>query len=214
MLNKLKYSLCFICSIILCNSNEILFKMNSNLNWSMVEELGDQKIYEFNNAHCNCIYSKIEKPVDYKEDDILDVITNINGYNSIIKNNSLTTSLIEIENDTIYAYQIIENSIPFVRDRQYIFKMYSIGQNHIEWMILNKESDFLIPYLDDEIKTLSVGAGSWSFRYENNQKILVNKIYVDDEVNLPGLFINKLKRNNVVQIFNDVLNYVKKQEGE
>ena len=214
MLNKSIHTLLFFSSIILCNSNNVLLRINSDLDWTFIEEIGNQKVYEFYNPNCKCTYSKVEKPVAYKEDDILDVITNINEYNSIIKNNSLATSLIKIKNDTIYAYQIIKNSIPFVRDRQYIFKMYSIGQNHIEWMILNKESDFLTPYLDDEIKTLSVGAGSWSFMYENDQKILVNKIYVDDEVNLPGLLINKLKRNNVVQIFNDVINFVENKGGE
>ena len=34
-----------------------------------------------------------------------------------------------------------------------------------------------------------------------------NTIYVDDEVNLPLMFIQKLRINQAVDIFNDVLNH-------
>mgnify|MGYP001236716373 FL=1 len=208
------YNLLFIISFVFSNSSEILSDFNTNFDWVLVEEKNNMKIFEYNNPSCDCLYSKIEQPVNYNEKDILNVISSIDKYNIVIKNKSLNTELIDIEDDTIYAYQIIKNSIPFIRDRQYVFKMYYINENHLEWMIVDENSRYLIPYLNDDIRTLNLGAGSWSFRYENSKKILINKIYVDDGVNLPWIFINKLKRDHVVQIFNDVLDSIKETKGE
>jgi len=208
------YNLLFIISFVFSNSSEILSDFNTNFDWVLVEEKNNMKIFEYNNPSCDCLYSKIEQPVNYNEKDILNVISSIDKYNIVIKNKSLNTELIDIEDDTIYAYQIIKNSIPFIRDRQYVFKMYYINENHLEWMIVDENSSYLIPYLNDDIRTLNLGAGSWSFRYENSKKILINKIYVDDGVNLPWIFINKLKRDHVVQIFNDVLDSIKETKGE
>ena len=53
--------------------------------------------------------------------------------------------------------------------------------------------------LNEDIKTLTLGAGSWSYKYNQSQKVLINKIYVDDEANLPAIFINKLKMLNVFE---------------
>ena len=208
------YNLLFIISFVFSDSSEILSDFNTNFDWVLVEEKNNMKIFEYNNPSCDCLYSKIEQPVNHNEKDILNVISSIDKYNIVIKNKSLNTELIDIENDTIYAYQIIKNSIPFIRDRQYVFKMYYINENHLEWMIVDENSSYLIPYLNDDVRTLNLGAGSWSFRYENSKKILINKIYVDDGVNLPWIFINKLKRDHVVQIFNDVLDSIKETKGE
>ena len=214
MLNNRLYNLLFIISFVFSDSSEILSDFNTNFDWVLVEEKNNMKIFEYNNPSCDCLYSKIEQPVNHNEKDILNVISSIDKYNIVIKNKSLNTELIDIENDTIYAYQIIKNSVPFIRDRQYVFKMYYINENHLEWMIVDENSSYLIPYLNDDVRTLNLGAGSWSFRYENSKKILINKIYVDDGVNLPWIFINKLKRNHVVQIFNDVLDSIKETKGE
>ena len=214
MLNNRLYNLLFIISFVFSDSSEILSDFNTNFDWVLVEEKNNMKIFEYNNPSCDCLYSKIEQPVNHNEKDILNVISSIDKYNIVIKNKSLNTELIDIENDTIYAYQIIKNSVPFIRDRQYVFKMYYINENHLEWMIVDENSSYLIPYLNDDVRTLNLGAGTWSFRYENSKKILINKIYVDDGVNLPWIFINKLKRDHVVQIFNDVLDSIKETKGE
>ena len=190
----------FVFSIIFSNSNDILSKFNTDLDWFVVEERNDQKIFEYNDPSCDCVYTKIEQPVNFNEKDILDIISGVDKYNIVIKNKSLNTQLIEVENDTIFAYQIIRNAIPFIMDRQYVFKMYYRDETHLEWTIVGQNSDYLIPFLNEDIRTLDFGAGSWSFRYEDSKKILINRIYVDDGVNLPAIFINKLKREHVVQI--------------
>ena len=54
--------------------------------------------------------------------------------------------------------------------------MYTVSKDHIEWIILDKKSDYLTPYLNADMKTLTLGAGSWSFRYDDSGTFLVNKI--------------------------------------
>ena len=48
----------------------------------------------------------------------------------------------------------------------------------------------------------------------SDNNILSYRMYVDDEVNLPGSFIKKAKINSTVNIFNDVLNHVEKNKGK
>ena len=201
-----------ILSIVFSNSHNILSEISSDLNWMFLDEINDKEVFEHVNENCHCTFLKIEKKINFTEESILNVISDINNYNEIIQNTSIKTNLIEVVNDTILAHQIIKNSIPFVRDRQYLFKMYLTNENSIEWFILKKNSDFLSPFFLDDVRTLTVGAGTWSFRYENSDKILINKIYVDDEVNLPIIFLNKFRKENVIKIFDDIMSYIEKIE--
>ena len=102
--------------------------------------------------------------------------------------------------------------IPFVRNRQYIFKMYKKGPNKIEWYMLEQDNELLSHYENKDINTLNYGAGSWEY---TEDKILVNKIYVDDEVRMLHKFIQKFRINSVVDIFIDILNHIEEdKEGE
>ena len=109
----------------------------------------------------------------------------------------------------MYVFQKINNSIPFVRDRQYIFKMYQVDNSRIDWYIINRNDPLLKEYLNDSIHTLTYGAGSWKLN-ENN---LINRIYVDDEVNLPTIFLQKMRIRHVTAIFNDMLKSINKRRN-
>ena len=87
--------------------------------------------------------------------------------------------------------------------------MYQVSENQVEWYILNKNSNLLYPYINTGVKTLSLGAGMWVVNEINGKKVLINKIYVDDEVNMPDIFLQKIKRKHVVNIFNNMLDYIK-----
>ena len=54
---------------------------------------------------------------------------------------------------------------------------------------------------------LSFGAGSWEIKQKGDQKVLIYRMYLDDEVSLPLIFIQKLRINHAVDIFNDVLTF-------
>ena len=109
--------------------------------------------------------------------------------------------------DTLFCYQRISNSIPFIRDRQYIFKMYRVDNSRIDWYLVNENHVALQPYLKDDVRTLTYGAGSWKFL--DDEKILIYRMYMDEEVNLPLSFIQKLRVNYALNIFNDVINWSK-----
>ena len=44
---------------------------------------------------------------------------------------------------------------------------------------------------------------------DNDEKILIYRMYMDEEVNLPLSFIQKLRVNYALNIFNDVINWSK-----
>ena len=81
----------------------------------------------------------------------------------------------------------------------------------ITWTIVDKNHPLIQPYLSKDIKTLTLGAGSWLYKKD---KVLINKIYVDDEVNMPYKLIRGIKINSVVNIFNDIMKYINKEKNK
>ena len=45
--------------------------------------------------------------------------------------------------------------------------------------------------------------------YLDDKKVLIYKMFIDDEVNLPNILIQKVKIKHTVDIFNDFLEYLK-----
>ena len=68
---------------------------------------------------------------------------------------------------------------------------------------------YIIINNSENINRLTYGAGTWEYK-ENN--LLVNSIYVDDEVNMPSRIVKKFRVNSVVDIFNDIINHLNKQK--
>ena len=194
------------------NSPDILKNIHNNNGWVESYRTNDGKtVYQYKSKKENTKFIKIEKQVNYSSKDIFDVIQAIGNYNEIISNNNIYTELVDQYNDTLYAYQKITNSIPFTRDRQYIFKMYKVNDNRIDWYIINNNNVMLNKYSDDSIHTLTYGAGSWQVISSDSYNILINRTFVDDEVSLPLMFIQRLRVSNVLAIFDDVLNYLEKK---
>ena len=186
-------------------SFDILNSLNNDLEWNFYNQNNNKKIYQSNEILDGIIITKIEQKVKFEAETIMSVLLNINLYNDIISNKNLSTYLDSTVNDSIYVYQKITNVIPFIRDRQYVFKMFKVDNNKINWIILKENEQTVKKYLDAGINTLTYGAGSWEIINEN---ILVNIIYVDDEVNLPFKLVQKIRINNVVAVFDDILNYL------
>ena len=103
--------------------------------------------------------------------------------------------------DTLYGYQKITNLIPFVKNRQIIFKMFKIGDNRLDWKLLDKDDSFFDKYRHKSNKILSYGAGSWQIH--NNK--LIHYYYINPELKLPDFLINKATERSVINIFKDVL---------
>ena len=189
------------------NSNELLFDMYTIDNWDLIEENSNKKIYKANCTINNVQYIMIEQELLKEQDNVLDVIESVSNYNNILSNKNIKTKLLLSKGDTSIVLQTITNAIPFTRDREYIFKMYRYNENRIDWFLLNDSNVLLYDFKDDDSHKLSFGAGSWKIKTKDDKKILIYRMYLDDEVNLPLMFIQKIRINQTVNIFNDVLTF-------
>jgi len=203
----MKLFLVLFLSLLSGRSIQLLSDFYTNNEWQLKDKSIDHiKILETYDPDYNDKYIRIEGLVDDKES-ILSTIESITSYNNIVSNENISTDFLFSNNDTLFCYQRISNSIPFVRDRQYIFKMYRVDNSRIDWYLLNKNHALLRPYLKDNVRTLTYGAGSWKF--SDDEKILIYRMYMDEEVNLPLSFIQKLRVDYALNIFNDVINWSK-----
>ncbi|MAX29453.1 MAG: hypothetical protein CMG14_00635 [Candidatus Marinimicrobia bacterium] len=189
------------------NSNELLFDIYTIDNWDLIEENSNKKIYKANCTINNVQYIMIEQELLKEQDNVLDVIESVSNYNNILSNKNIKTKLLLSKGDTSIVLQTITNAIPFTRDREYIFKMYRYNENRIDWFLLNDLNVLLYDFKDDDSHKLSFGAGSWEIKTKDDKKILIYRMYLDDEVNLPLMFIQKIRINQTVNIFNDVLTF-------
>jgi hypothetical protein len=206
------FILFFLTFLFSSHSNDLLLDMYAVNNWKLIKILDDKNIYQANCKINNDKFIKIEQQVFIKDVDILSTIESVSNYNSVLSNNNINTSLLFNSSDTLFALQTITNAIPFTRDRKYIFKLYRVNQNRIDWFMINKENSILKDYINDAEHILSLGAGSWEIKMKGDKKILIYRMYLDDEVSLPLIFIQKLRINHAVDIFNDILTYSKGEE--
>tara|TARA_B100001250_G_C19661960_1_gene727494 strand:- start:56 stop:676 length:621 start_codon:yes stop_codon:yes gene_type:complete len=191
------------------NSNELLFDMYAIHNWDLIEENSNKKIYKANCTINNDQYIMIEQKLLKEQDNVLDVIGSVSNYNNVLSNKNIKTKLLLNKGDTSIVLQTITNAIPFTRDRKYIFKMYRYNENRIDWFLLNDLNVSFYDFKDDDSHKLSFGAGSWEIKIKDDKKILIYRMYLDDEVNLPLMFIQKIRINQTVDIFNDILTFSK-----
>ena len=207
----MKYFLHFLfLSSLFCNNNLSLI---NDLYYSTVWDSYDinekkQEIFIGNSYKKDKEYIKIQQLAKFDKQRLFSIIKNINSYNQIISNKKISTKLINSENDTLYGHQLITNMIPFVKNREYIFKMYMIDENRLDWILLKNDNILFSEYLDKENNILTYGAGSWEIQ---NDSLLSFRIYVDDEVKLPNSIIRKIRINSIVSTFNDLMENLKKE---
>lgn len=202
----------FICSLLFSLNNEnLLFEMYAISDWEHLEISDKKNIYEAESKINTYKYIKIEKEVSRKVESILNNIQSIENWNQIISNKNIETKLLSSNNDTLVVMQTISNAIPFTKNRIYIFKLFKVNSNRIDWYLTTDYNSFLEDHMDNNNYLLSVGAGSWQIKKMGNKNKLIYRLYLDDEVNLSSMIIQKLRINYAVNIFNDMLTY---QTGE
>ena len=179
--------------------------------WEKYDDYNDNTVvytgYGYND---NMMFIKIEREIEFKKEDLFKVIKDIESYNLVLTNKNIFSDLVTIDEDVIYAHQLITNVIPLVRNRQYIFKMYSYNENRIDWTLVDSENKIMEGYLGKNVHNLYYGAGSWHL---NSDNVLSYRMYIDDEAKLPNAFIKKIRINSALDVFNDVLNYIDKKEN-
>ena len=211
LMNKLFILILFVFSIFYGQDSLELLNIiiaDDDIVWTQMNEINNKNIYEGKiKANETLKLIRIEKKVPFDKQEIFSVIMNFNEYNNIISNDNIVSHYVYSKSDTVYGHQLISNMIPFIRNRQYILKMFVSESNILSWVLIDSVHQSLEEYLDDDINTLSYGAGTWEIKEDN---ILVKKIYVDDKVKLPFIFIQKIRVNNVVNIFDDILYHLNK----
>ena len=191
--------LTFICSIYAFSDNDILLSnMNNVEHWIYQYTVDDIKVYKINNDSIPII--KLTKEVE-SLNNIFETILDIDNYNQVISNKKIFTEQINVKasSATLYGYQRITNLVPFVKNRQIIFKMFKVGDNRLDWKLLNDDDVLFDKYESDKI--LSYGAGSWEI--QDNK--LIHYYYINPELKLPYFLIKKVAERNVIDIFKDVL---------
>ena len=123
-------SFCFSIS-----SLEILDTLNSDVHWDFVDFDDELSFFSYKHKSKDINLIKIEKQIIEDKGDIFKVIKSIENYNSVISNEDLYSKLVKSKQDTVWGYQLIKNSIPFTRDRQYIFKMYQLTPDKLVLII-------------------------------------------------------------------------------
>jgi len=200
-------------SILFCNNNlSLINNLYYNTVWDKYEvNENNQEIFVGSSHKKNIEYIKIQQLVEFDKEKVFSIIKNLNSYNQIFSNKKISTKLIFSDNDTLYGHQLITNMIPFIRNREYVFKMYVVNENRLDWVLLKKDNMLLSEYSDKVNNILTYGAGSWEMQKDS---LLSFRIYVDDEVNLPNSFIKKIRINSVVNSFNDIIRVSKKESDK
>ena len=209
----MKYLINFIIffSFLFCNNNlSIINDLYYNTVWDKYDVNEEkQEIFASSSSTKNVEYIKIQQLVEFDKQKLFFLIKNLNLYDQIISNKNISTKLIYSENDTLYGHQLISNMIPFIRNREYVFKMYMVDENRLDWILLKMDNILLSEYSDEKNNTLTYGAGSWEMQNDN---LLTFRIYVDDEVKLPKSIIKRIRINSVVNTFNDFIQNLKKEK--
>ena len=212
-MKKIIFILFFLC-FIYADINSFLLKdlYDTRTNWELysLEEDG-ASIFEGRGLNDDLLFIKIEKQIDYDKERIFEVLKDIENYNKIISNHNIFSDLVQTKSDTILGHQLITNVVPFIRNRQYVFKMYMFNDSRLDWILIDSENPVMEYYRGKNVHNLYYGAGSWALSSDN---ILSYRMYIDEEVNLPSSFIKRIKINSTLNIFNDVLNCVKKNKGK
>jgi len=193
--------LIFICSIYSFSDNDMLLSsMNNEEHWIYQYTVDDIKVYKINNDSIPII--KLTKEIE-SLNNLFETVLDINNYNQIISNKKIFTEQInmKVSSDTLYGYQKITNLIPFVKNRRIIFKIFKVGDNRLDWKLLNDDDVLFDKYKYESDKTLSYGAGSWEI--QDNK--LIHYYYINPELKLPYFLIKKVAEKNVIDIFKDVL---------
>ena len=192
------------------SDNQYLLEfMNENADWVYDYTEDDINVSVINNDSIPII--RLEKTMK-NVDGLLEIILNVKKYNKVLTERTLTSKYIGEIADTTYGYQITKNYIPFTRNRHLIFKMYKTKENRIDWVLVDKDHPYFIPFKHRRTKELTFGAGAWEIlELASGEYKLIHYLYIDPLINMPRFLLNSATKRSVLRVFKDVLkNYKNK----
>ena len=139
-------------------NDSLLMHMYKDNDWTFIEEEEGITIYMLKNSELPII--RLDKNVTSTEN-LFSIVLDIQNYNNIFSDRTISTEYLFTRKDTIYGYQIVKNLIPFTRNRHMIFKIYHNGVNRLDWQIIDENSELYLNYKSIRNKELTYGGGSW-----------------------------------------------------
>ena len=184
-------------------NDSLLMHMYKDNDWTFIEEEEGITIYMLKNSELPII--RLDKNVTSTEN-LFSIVLDIQNYNNIFSDRTISTEYLFTRKDTIYGYQIVKNLIPFTRNRHMIFKIYHNGVNRLDWQIIDENSELYLNYKSIRNKELTYGGGSWRILEEGGKKKIRHYFFIDPKVKMPMFFLNSARKRSVLQAFKDVLN--------
>ena len=147
---------------------------------------------------------------------ITDIIMDIKNYNNyFINSKKLYFQVINRDSNSIDGYQFISVPIPFIKDREYFFRMSSntflpdYPKTFIHWHTLNKD---IYSYISTDFQSgkelyLDTGVGIWNIDYlDDSTFILSYRLLIDPGGYLPDFAVDHVNKVNIISLFRDVIN--------
>ena len=147
---------------------------------------------------------------------ITDIIMDIKNYNNyFINSKKLYFQVINRDSNSIDGYQFISVPIPFIKDREYFFRMSSntflpdYPKTFIHWHTLNKD---IYSYISTDFQSgkelyLDTGVGIWNIDFlDDSTFILSYRLLIDPGGYLPDFAVDHVNKVNIISLFRDVIN--------
>ena len=147
---------------------------------------------------------------------IADIIMDIKNYNNyFINSKKLYFQVINRDSNSIDGYQFISVPIPFIKDREYFFRMSSntflpdYPKTFIHWHTLNKD---IYSYISTDFQSgkelyLDTGLGIWNIDFlDDSTFILSYRLLIDPGGYLPDFAVDHVNKVNIISLFRDVIN--------
>ena len=147
---------------------------------------------------------------------ITDIIMDIKNYNNyFINSKKLYFQVINRDSNSIDGYQFISVPIPFIKDREYFFRMSSntflpdYPKTFIHWHTLNKD---IYSYISTDFQSgkelyLDTGLGIWNIDFlDDSTFILSYRLLIDPGGYLPDFAVDHVNKVNIISLFRDVIN--------
>jgi len=201
----------------------LLLSLNSNDGWTDIKEIDNLVSLSTKNLGESQLYAiKVEQTIDIKPAQVIDVIMDVNNYNSFLSNaESFKSKVVTQSDNNLIGYQYIKVDLPFFDDREYYFKM---SREHIIEQDTTTMCFWVLrePVKKDtnrNVKTsaiyLEYGAGIWkSEQISLGSYNISYRLYMDPGGSIPSFIARIINETSIVGLFQDVLNEASRKQNK
>ena len=150
----------------------------------------------------------VKQKISKNPHEIQNIIMDVKNYKNYFKgSDGLVFKEIMRKESWVDGYSVIPVEIPFVKNREYYFRIFPNGFNFkdttslVHWHILKPTN-----YEASDAILLEYGAGLWvAEKSKDGSHVLTYRLYMDPGGELPNFAINIINKMSIMNIFRDVL---------